>query len=369
MVFCPEPPPATGAPEADPGAPAKPVAPANDGVGMKKPGPLHGAVWVQTLSRHLLELGYGEREVFGRTEFGPEVLDQEKPVAPFDHIAQFFEHASRLTGDDAIGFVRGSRREMRRIGLLCYVGLSAPTIEDFIRNVARYRRVFSDAVEVGTERLASDGMLSWYFVVPTRVRRRQFVEFGASGLIYTMRQAANRDFCPRLVTFRHARKTNIAVFERFFGCRVEFGAPDNAYFFDKADLALPLMTADNNLYQVLNEFCDRVLSEKSRNQPPILVRVERAIADRLASGEANQETVARALGMSARTLARRLADEETTFFRTLEGLRESLAASYLTESDFSLAEIAYLLGYAGLGSFNDAFKRWKNVTPGQYRAG
>lgn len=336
---------------------------------MTKSVPLHGAVYVQTLARDLLDQGFSESDVFSGTGFTSALIRQDRPFAPFDQICGFYEHAAELTGNDALGFQRGERREMRRSGLICYVGLSSPTVLDFIKNIARYRRVFSDAVEIDTDNLESEGILRWYFAIPTMVRRRQYVEFGASGLLYALRQAANRRFSPRLVTFRHARRTNTDVFERFFGGPVKFSQHDNAYYFRPEDLELPLMTADDNLYSVLVEHCDAVLKDKSRNLPPIVVDVERAIADRLSMGEASQEAVARALGMSPRTLSRRLSDENTTFFKVLEQLRQALAMNYLRDSDLVLAEISFLLGYSGLSSFNDAFKRWTGQTPGQFRTG
>ncbi|MEX0351475.1 MAG: AraC family transcriptional regulator ligand-binding domain-containing protein [Paracoccaceae bacterium] len=329
--------------------------------------PRHGAVYVKELATDLLAQGYKPHQIFGRTGISPDIINQDKPFAAFDAIAAFFEHAADLTGEDTLGFDRGARREMRRSGVICYVGMAAPTVLDFIKNVARYRRVFSDAVEIDVEQLESEGILRWYFAVPTQVRRRQYVEFGASGLLYGLRQAANRDFQPRLVTFHHLRNSHIDRFRRFFGCDVSFGTAENAYHFRPEDLALPLMTADNDLYSVLTEYCEAILSDKSRNLPPLIVDVERAIADRLAKGEASQDQVARAMGMSPRTLSRRLASENTTFFKTLEQLRRALAISYLKDSDLVLAEIAFLLGYSGLSSFNDAFKRWTGQTPGQFR--
>ncbi len=330
--------------------------------------PMHGAVYVQELARYLLENGHTERAVFEGTGIPATIVDQDKPFVAFDKLALFFEHAAELTGNDVLGFQRGAKREMRRSGLICYVGLASPSVMDFIHNIARYRRVFSDAVEIDVDNLASDGFLRWHFAVPTSVGRRQYVEFGASGLIYAMRQASNRNFGLAKVTFRHPRRTHLDVFREFFNCPVEFGAQHNAMYFKPADLQLPLLTADNDLYSVLTVYCEAVLSDKSRNLPPIIVSVERAIADRMASGEANQNVIAKDLGMSARTLSRRLAQENTTFFKVVEQLRSALAVNYLKDSELALAEIAFLLGYSGLSSFNDAFKRWTGKTPGQYRS-
>jgi len=331
--------------------------------------PKHGAVYAKKLADDLLDQGFSEHQVFYGSGMSRAALEPDKPVAEFHRIATFFEHAADLTGDDILGFVRGQKRDMRRSGLISYIGLASPTVMDFLQNMTRYRRVFSDAIDVNCDALESDGVLIWHFSVPAKIKRRQFVEFGASGLVHGIRQVANRRICPNLVTFGHARNANTDAFARYFGCEVRFKDTCNSLHFKADDLALPLITADDELYKVLRNCCEHALQIKSRNIPSLVIEVERAISDRLSKGEATQDDVARALGMSPRTLSRRLADEGTTFFRTLEELRQALAMNYLRDSGLALAEIAFLLGYSGLSSFNDAFKRWTGKTPGQYRSG
>ncbi|MDU9005084.1 AraC family transcriptional regulator [Sedimentitalea todarodis] len=327
----------------------------------------HGAIYAKSLAEHLLAEGYSQSQVFSGTAFAPELLSQEKPFAEFPDIADFFEHAAILSGNDVLGFERGMERDMRRSGLLSYVGLSSPTVRDFIKNFARYRRVFTDVVELDEAILDRESVLSWYFRVPAKVERRQLVEFGASGILSGLEKAADQKLRLRKVCFRHLRKTHTNLIEDYLGCPVEFGAPENAFFFEPSALDVPLATADHELYSVLRQYAEDVLERERRNTSALIVDVERAIAARLAAGEANQDRVARALGFSSRTLARRLAQEGTTFFRTLRDLREGLAISYLKNSDLGLGEIAYLMGYSNLSSFTDAFKGWVGVSPGRYR--
>lgn len=335
---------------------------------MSDSGLRHGAVYVRTLAEYLLSQNYSSSQVFDGTGFDPSLLEDENPFADFSDIAGFFEHAAELTNNDTLGFERGELREMRRVGLLCYVGLSSPTVSDFLGNIARYRRVFSDAVDIDASSLNDDGTLTWVFRVSSTTGRRQYVEFGASGILACLRQATQRKIELKHARFHHARHTNIDVVQSFLGCPVQFGASVNAFVFDPADLALPLATADDHLYSVLTEFAEEVLQRTAQTAPPIIVQVERAIADMLVSGEANQNGVARALAMSPRTLARRLADGGTTFFTLLDGLRQSLALGYLRDGSLSMREIAFLLGYSNLGGFHDAFKRWTGTTPGKYRS-
>jgi len=73
------------------------------------------------------------------------------------------------------------------------------------------------------------------------------------------------------------------------------------------------------------------------------------------------------LGMSSRTLSRSLEKLGTSFNAIVETLRKELAEKYLKQSDLSLKEIAFLLGYTDSSSFNHAFKRWTGNTPKQAR--
>jgi AraC-like DNA-binding protein len=77
--------------------------------------------------------------------------------------------------------------------------------------------------------------------------------------------------------------------------------------------------------------------------------------------------VAKALALSLRTLARRLADEGTTYGEVVDQLRKSLATQYLNDPKMSLAQIAWLLGYEEPTSFN-AFKRWTGRSPSADRS-
>jgi AraC-like DNA-binding protein len=91
--------------------------------------------------------------------------------------------------------------------------------------------------------------------------------------------------------------------------------------------------------------------------------VENEIQRLLPHGHAQVESVAKALAVSSRTLSRRLSEEGTAFAEVVEHVRRSLAAQYLNESGFTLAEIGWLLGYEGPTSFNHAFKRWTGLSP------
>jgi AraC-like DNA-binding protein len=78
--------------------------------------------------------------------------------------------------------------------------------------------------------------------------------------------------------------------------------------------------------------------------------------------------VAKDLGMSIRTLQRRITNEGTNFRRLVSDARRELAKHYLLDPSLELAETACLLGYEDPNSFFGAFREWEGTTPGEWRA-
>ncbi|WP_170755619.1 AraC family transcriptional regulator [Ruegeria lacuscaerulensis] len=334
---------------------------------MKTEIPGHGAIWAARLFEDLKAEGFRENEILRDTGLNRQSFLGEDRVLAFDKIARLFENAAELKSDDLIGFKRGQCREAKRAGLLAYVGLSSPTVADYIKNIARFRRVFSFAAEIDVTELDAEGKMYWRYSVPETVNRRQYNEFGAAATIKDLRRMTNRDITPLRLEFRHPRNANTRDLERFFGCPIKFAARNNMVQFKPAHLSLPLHTSDDHLLKVLIRHCEIVLASHKSTKPNLVTQVEREIVDRLASSNAQQDAIAAALGLSSRTLSRRLADMGTSFHEIMDELRKSLALRYLKDSDIPQSEIAYLLGYANLSSFSTAFKRWTGEPPSSLR--
>lgn len=329
--------------------------------------PVHGAIWARQLAKKLKSEGRATKAILAEAGIDLRTLHSEGPVLPYEKMAKFFEMASELVGEDLLGFHFGQSRDARDAGLLGYVGLSSPTVLAAMRNLERYSRVFSDAVQIQTSELEASGIVSWQFRASPNVYQRQFTEFSITNLWRTLQIFTGQHLVPQGVAFQHPRNANVKEFSAFFGCDVEFAAPDTRFQFKLADLHLTLRTADDRLLEILQTNCKEVLSRREIAPPTLIERVERLIVDRLTSGEAELETVAMELGQSKRTLSRRLAEIGVSFNELVDGLRRELALTYLRDSKFSMTEIAFLLGYTEVASFSTAFKRWTGMTPSQAR--
>jgi len=330
---------------------------------MTSTSPKHDAVWARELVADLKSRGRDVEGLLAEVGLRESSLTGDGARISFAKHVALFERAADILGDDRLGLHFGQTRDTRDAGLLGYIGLSSATLSDAIANLSRYRRVFSDAMDVRIDDLETRGLLTWEFRDGAANVARQSIEFTAANWVRGFRETTGIHLVPVSLAFAHDRTEGIDEFERFFGCPVRFGHRANSLELRPDDLGRQLLTADNRLLGLLRQYCQEVLARRSKQSPPLIERVERAVADRLTNGRATLATVAADLGMSSRTLSRRLADLETSFYAVLADLRNQLAHRYLHESRLSCTEIAFVLGYSDVSSFNHAFKRWTGLTP------
>ena len=154
---------------------------------------------------------------------------------------------------------------------------------------------------------------------------------------------------------------------RFVGTKVEFGADTDEFALNIDARALPLIQSDPYLNDLLLQYCEGALAARRGDMSQFRTRVENAISSVLPHGRVLVEDVARSLGMSKRTLARRLSDEGLNFTEILQQLRRDLAVRYLGDRKLHVSKIAWLLGFHEVSTFTHAFKRWTGKTPSQTR--
>jgi AraC-like DNA-binding protein len=326
------------------------------------------AVWVKLAARRLEQRGISAAALLQKAEIKPYVLNQKSARVPFYQHARLLDLAGKATDNGCFGLeLAANEGDPRDNGLLAYTALSSKTFGEALKVLERYLHVFNEAVEVSVELLPRDVKIDYHISDASSAMSRQAIEFGAANLVRSLRFLTNSRLRPLEVRFRHARDNEIAKFRKFFGCPVHFGTRQNSLVFSRSQLSLPIATADERLYGLLTGYCEAILASRPVGSADLRQQVERIIAKLLCRGDAETEAVAHELGLSVRTLARRLSDVGVSFAQILDELRHQLALKYLGDADLSLSQIAFLLGYSELSAFSHAFRRWTNTTPSDWR--
>jgi AraC-like DNA-binding protein len=161
------------------------------------------------------------------------------------------------------------------------------------------------------------------------------------------------------------RPDHLPAFEQAYGCPVEV-ASSNTVRISRASWRLPLRRRDPVLRQFLELQANAVLARLSA-RTGFASDVQRALASRVAGGDASIAAVGREFAMSDRTLQRRLAAEGASYQELLDEARKEAAGRHLSNSTLAIGEVAYLVGYSEPAPFHRAFKRWYGMTPDVFR--
>jgi AraC-like DNA-binding protein len=301
-----------------------------------------------------------------RVGLTPELIaDPEQRLSVQSQIRLLDEAASALK-DDCLGFTLARDHDPREIGLLYYVMASSQTLGDGLRRVARYSRITNESLVVGYREGNRLVINLSYSGVPRHSDRHQ-VEFCMFGVLRICRLLTGENIVPQHFSIAHHRSGSTSEMARFVGTRVEFGADTDELALKLDARDLPLIHSDPYLNDLLLKYCEAALADRRGDKSQLRTSVENAISSVLPHGRVLVEDVARSLGMSERTLARKLSDERLNFTEILQQLRRDLALRYLDDPKLHVSKIAWLLGFSQVSAFTHAYKRWTGKTPSEMR--
>jgi AraC-like DNA-binding protein len=278
---------------------------------------------------------------------------------------KFLELVAKATGDDLLGFHLSQQFDLRRLGLAYYVLASSETLGDALRYASRYSAVVNEGIRLRLHERRKLGVVFEYIGV-ARHSDRHMIEFWSAALTRVCRLITNRRLIPDGVSLVHRRKPS-GELSAFFGCDIRFGSDVDEMTFPIPVLDLAVVSGDPYLNQLLIKYCDEALAYRRTGQRSFAPTVENTIALLMPHGKAHAAEVARKLGLSQKTLARRLCSEGLRFAGVRQRLRCDLAKRHLADKDLSISKIAWLLGYQDVGAFTHAFRRWTGMAPRTFR--
>ena len=280
--------------------------------------------------------------------------------------AQFcvaWAEAIRITGNGELALAIAGELPVGSFGIVEYVCRAAPNLGEALRQWVRYLNLLDDAVEVA---LAIEDDRAC-----VRVTRESEAPAPASHelcfalLARQARQLATTPLRVARVELAHPCAGDPARYRAWFDAPVVFGAPVTQLVFPATALAASLVSADPSLLAILARAAGE-LARRGVEPPTIAAQVARILRDELRHDHGTIEHAAKRLGLTARSLQRRLKEEGTSFQAVREQVRQELARRYLDER-LSIAEISFLLGFSEPSAFFRAFKRWTGTTPIQAR--
>jgi len=324
------------------------------------------AVWVKGIAEMLAAEGMDPCALLAAAGIEPAALDTQGARLPTEKISRLWELAAERSGNPAIGLAQHHVVRPASFDVVGYTMMSCADLRGAFERLIRYLLILSDALTMTMSEERDGYRVTFVLFGGDRPVPRQRIEFIFVTVIGFCRWISGRNVHPWAIELPYPAPLDPAPYRAAFRCPVSFDAPRCSLLFGGADMAAPLPTSNPQLAEMHERFAGEFLRHFDHAQ--ISYRVRELIIRRLPDGEPRRDAVAHELCMSERTLQRRLEEEATSFVQLLDDTRRELAEQCLGRLHLSLAQAAYLLGFADQRSFFRACRRWFHVSPGQYRS-
>ena len=326
------------------------------------------ASWALVIWRSLESYHLDPRPAFNAAGIDVSGLQTPGQRVPYAAMQALWREAVARTKDPCFGLQTVDFIHSTTFHALGYAAMASNTLEDALCRVIRYGRLV--ATVFGAE-LRDEGQtlrLTEAAALPGDCPEAQdaSVDAAIAAIVQICRELRGPELSPLEVGISHAAPPCADRFYGYFRAPVRFGTAKPYLVLDKAEARAPLPTANAELALANEQVIRDHLARFDKASMAMQVRVK--IAEQLPSGRVTESSVAAALHVSPRSMQRRLQDEGTSFRAVFDDMRMELAVRYLGHAYLALNEISYLLGYSEPASFTRAFRRWKGVSPSEFRS-
>lgn len=285
--------------------------------------------------------------------------DRRLPTA---RVNQAFEHAAELAGIEDFGLRLSELRGFSNLGPVTLLARDEPDIRSALGVFTSYLPLHNEALTIDLIEQEDLAILSC--TLAGEGPKVQATDVAVAMLHRILRQLLGTGWTPIAIHLERQRPVRVGPFERAFAAPVRYAQDFSGIVLDRADLGRPNQLAEAPLRPYAAQLRAALpgLSELAMAE-----RVRRLLRAMLAGRRCTAPLVAERLGLSRRTMERRLAEEGVTFHGLLDEVRGELARGQLTGSRRSNAEIAELLGFASSAAFTAWFTSHHGQPPQVWR--
>ena len=325
--------------------------------------------WVLLIAKAIDSYGQNSRRLFA--EAGLDHLRLSDPLArfPYSSVARLWRLATEACADPAFGLTVAGYWHPTTLYALGYAWLASKNLDEAFTCATRYTRIVNTAAS-GVIRIESTAESYRVILDASHVKLDQppvdaTADAAAAMLVHMCRAAYGEQFDPLRVTLQHAQTGPVERYREVFRCPVSFAQSENAIWLDPDVVKEPLATANPELVRINDQVVTDYLARLDRGD--IVMRVRSKLIEHLPGGGRDEGEIAAELHLSRRSLQRKLQTAGVSFSQLLESTRRELGRDYVRDSQHSINEIAYLLGFSEPANFSRAFRRWYGKSPSEYR--
>jgi AraC-like DNA-binding protein len=319
-----------------------------------------------SMLRGFQRLGVDPDELCRDIGADPEVLCAPDSRVSVVVLARLWLSAERMLGDPMIGL--HTAEVIGPSGLLHYLVMTQSTVGRSIAACVSSTRLASDNLVITLDRATATSAIGIHISSRSGPGVAQSAEYVCGLLASHLYFHTGGRLVPDRVDFTHCARGPEEEYRRILQSEVRFERADTRLEIPTAALDWPLQTGNPEVARSLADQAQRALAALDHGD--LAARVGAYLIRMFTeAGDDSLEGAAAGVGMSSRTLQRRLRDEGTSFRKVHDNARREIASDLLADPSLSISEVADRLGFGDVSAFDTAFKRWAKRTPRAYRRG
>ncbi|MFT7410681.1 MAG: AraC-like DNA-binding protein [Oleispira sp.] len=319
-------------------------------------------LWVRGVLQAASLQGLKESEIIVKAGLEPDCLNVRSERISLDDTLAIWRSVEQLSEDPLFGFHMGQSLKPAHFQLLAFTMFSSPTLGNAIEKILKYQRLISDGGAF-TLMPQEDNTSLVYTPIASNFSYHQIDAVLVATLSFA-RWLLGREIMPLKLTFTHENKGGLIQYRSFFGCDIEFNTAQNSILLTSQLLQEALPGFNQGLATVHEQMADNQLQGLMASD--IIIRVQECFP-LMSHGRINRDDIAAQLGMSGRSLQRKLHEQGSSFQKLHDDYRHRHSLQLLANTNLSLMDISLQLGFSESSTFHRAFKRWQGLTPGEYR--
>jgi AraC-like DNA-binding protein len=338
---------------------------------MIRPGPdekVYPVVKLATILETLSQQGVAPAEALVGVDLANSALSSPTTRVSLNQVIAGYRNALKLSRDPRFAYQAGLRFHVSSYGMFGFAMLSSMNFRQTMHFAVNYHELATPLADVSFKEADNSGVWTIVPVPHPHVDAslyRFLVELQFGIHLSLHREIMGPEFSPRELHVTYGPPENAPSYPDLFGCPVRFGQSENKFLFETHWLDGVPKLGNEITYAAVLKLCDEMMEELQLHIG-LVGKVRQVLLVNLMR-PTSFESVADYLHMSARTLRRRLVEENTSFRKLVDELRMQMAIKYLRDTNLTIEDIAHALGFSDAANFRHAFRRWTKSAPQQFR--